>query len=574
MLNGSKINFEDKTSNYINVNSQYVLTANEINEIKSVINNLISHTEENIFIFNTITKWLYISIPNKLLEDNIEYSITIELSNNKNFENSNKKDSKETNGFYKFENDKFIEIHFITKNDTKILIDISDLNIKNNKQYFIRYKFNNIQLIGTLIGSIAPALTNQNEIIYNKLSSDFNKDIKDIKYSLSTITDNTSITGFISASAEINENLSSINPNNFNIISLNDNSQNLSYSNGTFILQNINNLQILAISYNNYILPFTLNGNYIINKKKYKLEAPSELPFNTPTTISAYKIIDNNIINDINSNNLLYENLILSGNSLINDTADEYDNYKSISYYDKEILIKCSGIKLKNIIIVDKNTNNEIKILDVLSNYDYKIIAKFISNNKEFEIEIPNSDITNIEILGIDSNIISYTKSKIETYTSKSSFSGIINISFTYGKKIWSIQKSITLKGKLFGNIFGTIICSDNENRIEYPFNTPFIINELENGDDYTYTRNISINTNIDLHNKFFIGLENVQFDQNITNSNIMNLEFITSTNSKYNINVAKFENYFIPINIGILQKANTLSKISLTITFKGNDIL
>jgi hypothetical protein len=82
-----RINFADKDDSVsLNSNSKFVLTANNINEIKSVVNNLCDEVE-NRLRFNQIFKYTKFNVPSTLKE-NCNYTFEFELSESPDFENS------------------------------------------------------------------------------------------------------------------------------------------------------------------------------------------------------------------------------------------------------------------------------------------------------------------------------------------------------------------------------------------------------------------------------------------------------------------------------------------------------
>ena len=162
-----RITFKEK-ENSVLTNSLYILNADNINEIKLVINNLIDIFEKTDFKFYDVFKFVSISAP-QFYEDG-EFNLIFEFSTNETFGFS-KTISLKNNPelFYIFEDGKYVNFknkNTINKNDANklILIDVSSISLfndienKSNRKYYGRYKFENETItsnyFGILFGNI------------------------------------------------------------------------------------------------------------------------------------------------------------------------------------------------------------------------------------------------------------------------------------------------------------------------------------------------------------------------------------------------------------------------------------
>ena len=130
-----RITFKEK-ENSVLTNSLYILNADNINEIKLVINNLIDIFENTDFKFYDVFKFVSISAP-QFYEDG-EFNLIFEFSTNETFGFS-KTISLKNNPelFYIFENGKYVNFknkNTINKNDANklILIDVSSISLFND----------------------------------------------------------------------------------------------------------------------------------------------------------------------------------------------------------------------------------------------------------------------------------------------------------------------------------------------------------------------------------------------------------------------------------------------------------
>ena len=82
-----RISFADKDDSVLlNSNSKFVLTADNVNEIKSVVNNLCDEVE-NRLRFNQVFKYAKFNVPSTL-KDGCSYTFEFELSEDSSFEKS------------------------------------------------------------------------------------------------------------------------------------------------------------------------------------------------------------------------------------------------------------------------------------------------------------------------------------------------------------------------------------------------------------------------------------------------------------------------------------------------------
>ena len=144
-----KIEFDDKEDSWIlNSNSKYVLTADNVNEIKNVVNN-ISLELENMNLFSSIYKYVRIVLPSEFAM-NAEYICEIELSSDPAFEDRQSTVSftseSASSRFKIFKNGQWTNIAQNGKfngSDVQksVKIEIIDLIETIVNPYFIRYRF-------------------------------------------------------------------------------------------------------------------------------------------------------------------------------------------------------------------------------------------------------------------------------------------------------------------------------------------------------------------------------------------------------------------------------------------------
>ena len=127
-----KITFNNKEDSVIiNSDSKFVLTAENINEIKSVVNNLSDELDRRLR-FNEVFKYAKFNVP-KTLTDNCQYIFEVELSDNPDFNDPIVLNSIDTfNKFNIFENGKwvaFTQDRYININDVgkSIQINLSEI---------------------------------------------------------------------------------------------------------------------------------------------------------------------------------------------------------------------------------------------------------------------------------------------------------------------------------------------------------------------------------------------------------------------------------------------------------------
>ena len=136
----NKITFTNKISN-LKINSPYVISANNINEIKRVVNN-ISDISNLKISGNELFKFISIYIP-KTLDFRKIYDIEFKFSNDKSFLNSKiLKLSDNSFKCLKFNEDKYDNFlkRFIDKNEFGTVL-IFEINEEIKKNYnFIKFK--------------------------------------------------------------------------------------------------------------------------------------------------------------------------------------------------------------------------------------------------------------------------------------------------------------------------------------------------------------------------------------------------------------------------------------------------
>ena len=145
-----KITFDYKEDdNIINPSSTYIVTADNVNEIKDVVNNLVDEASGVVSPLQ-LFKYFRFIVPNNLLED-INYSIKFELSKNADFSQPiiQVYCNEEKNIFSKFEDGEWKSLNNISftslSANTEFRIDLYDyienyFNEYNEIPFFGRYK--------------------------------------------------------------------------------------------------------------------------------------------------------------------------------------------------------------------------------------------------------------------------------------------------------------------------------------------------------------------------------------------------------------------------------------------------
>ena len=143
-----KITFNNKEDSVIiNSDSKFVLTAENINEIKSVVNNLSDELDRRLR-FNEVFKYAKFNVP-KTLTDNCQYIFEVELSDSPDFNDPIVLNSIDTfNKFNIFENGKwvaFTQDRYININDVgkSIQINLSEIISDDFKSYYGRCRWKN-----------------------------------------------------------------------------------------------------------------------------------------------------------------------------------------------------------------------------------------------------------------------------------------------------------------------------------------------------------------------------------------------------------------------------------------------
>ena len=139
----NKISFEDKETS-LNLNSVFIVSANDANEIKLVVNNLIDFVNSRAVSIDKAYKYLKFGVPTNLNE-NESYNIIIESAEDANFSRDIHSISINSisDKFKIFENDVFVDLNRrITKNDAghAIVADISSILSENRKYYRFHFE--------------------------------------------------------------------------------------------------------------------------------------------------------------------------------------------------------------------------------------------------------------------------------------------------------------------------------------------------------------------------------------------------------------------------------------------------
>ena len=147
-----KITFNNKEDSVIiNSDSKFVLTAENINEIKDVVNNLSDELDRRLR-FNEVFKYAKFNVP-KTLTDNCQYIFEVELSDNPDFNDPIVLNSIDTfNKFNIFENEKWVVFtsnRYININDVgkSIQINLSEIISDDFKSYYGRCRWKNINTL-------------------------------------------------------------------------------------------------------------------------------------------------------------------------------------------------------------------------------------------------------------------------------------------------------------------------------------------------------------------------------------------------------------------------------------------
>ena len=360
----TKINFENKESSVI-TNSLYILNAENINEIKDVVNNLIDYFEETDFKFNDVFKFIAISVPKFFI--NGSYELVLELSYNNSFTVIKKITTKlNKEQFYIFNDGKFENFKNL---DDKDFVDSSDLeklvliNINENlkdKKYFGRYYF---KLNDKIVSDYYGVSFGNNEFTINEIK--FSETFSIVK------DDNLT-----------NENLKS--KQQF------ENIVNLVGNNEIILNTYLNDLSKDVTGFTEYY--FDSKYNNIIEKNKNKF------------------IINDNISNEsikISAVTLYNYEIFYSSINLLIINKNEKNNFDIKFYIDENI---DSKLKL---------ASNEEKIFDikVSSNYfNTKTTTKYSENPDLFNIKYDENiiEIKNNRIIAKNVNENTFTKVTVD----------------------------------------------------------------------------------------------------------------------------------------------------------------
>lgn len=140
-----KIEFENKVS-LLNINSKFVLSAYDINEIKDIINLTSDELKKQIDLNKDKYRYIFITLPEKIDKN---YDLEIESSID-NWENNILllKLSKNSDNFYIFENGNFSKLendYISNKNSGKILVIHIESLILNLNKTQLRFRFKNLR---------------------------------------------------------------------------------------------------------------------------------------------------------------------------------------------------------------------------------------------------------------------------------------------------------------------------------------------------------------------------------------------------------------------------------------------
>lgn len=192
MKNLSKIRFDSKVKNWLLTDSPYVITTDEINEIKDVVNLLIDEVA-NVFTFADVCKWAIIKVPKQPSQK----ILRIDIADNESFANSQSYYSTFENvDAYLFisGNGAFMKIdHIFPDMEGEIvLVDIAGLGIETpERKNFIRYGFvsstsENARLYGSSIGAFGPVKDAEDSVPMQMADEDQDDDLVDVIFSRSS----------------------------------------------------------------------------------------------------------------------------------------------------------------------------------------------------------------------------------------------------------------------------------------------------------------------------------------------------------------------------------------------------
>jgi hypothetical protein len=376
----TKINFENKESSVI-TNSLYVLNADNINEIKDVVNNLIEYFEETDFKFNDIFKFFTISVPKFFI--NGSYELVLELSYNNSFTVIKKITSKlNKDQFFIFDNGKFENFkdlnnkNFVDSSDLEKLILININEDIKDKKYFGRYYFKlNDQIVSDYFG----VSFGNNEFSINE-----------IKFSETF--------SMIKNSDAINENLSS--KSNFeNVINLIENNEVTLNTYLNDLSKDVTGFTeyYFDSKYNNVIEKDKNNHNKFIIKDDTSYKSIKISAITTYNYEIFYSSINLLIINKNEKNNLDMK-FIIGGNineqlKISSNEEKPFDIIVLSNYFNTKTITKYSENSNLFNINYDKNLfeiiDNRISAKFVQENTFTKIIIDYSYNNKILTKEFP-----------------------------------------------------------------------------------------------------------------------------------------------------------------------------------------
>lgn len=531
-----KITFENKITS-LDINSKYVISSVDVNEIKTVVNSFSNSLTEQVRLDKEKFRYIFINLPKKIdkrhdveievSEDNWLNDIrTIKLSNN-------------SDKFYIFNNGEFKHLanDYISNVESgKILVINIESLINKPTQISCRFRFKNILDNGyteyfsvdlnteakvnnkelSFIGYKFFTVTNlkYKDQIINLLN--FNIDLDYILNSINYIFDEKTE---ISLSSFIYDGKNIFDVTNLTVYSTEDEEIQLSgsiinpFKTQTFKRFIINS----SINYNNENLTnkcnISLNPIYLseiegsfssINyvNQSYKLKFFAKYSNQTKIDIAD----DSNFALIIKNNNFTYDSETHILTPIKENSIDEitilYRDHDFVNeYLEKTYTLKIEGVKLYN--IVGKIENEYLTTLNNKTNYSVSAFysddtVKDITNDENLEITIFNNKEREYNTLSIDKinseisvNNIIYDDAK---YISFSLFDEKSN------KAIHTLNKINLINSSIF-SISGIIITSNGNNALFTPFNSDLKSFEIikmhkvdEDMSDYKKIPNLSYN--------------------------------------------------------------------------------
>lgn len=472
-----KITFENKEDSInLNPDSRYILTANDINEIKEVVNKL-SDELDNRLKFNHVFKFSRFNIPSTL-KSGYNYNFIFELSDDINFETnvvSFNSYSDNYSLFSIFENGtwkQFQKNQFITKNDAnKILkVDLSTIISDEKKYYFGRYKwkndtinkesdwqgfclsvyeYNDDDFEKNILDEIY--ISGKSSIFENEKNIPYSVIVKDKDQNIFDVTENAKFTSLLN-NVKFKRNMLSSNKfhkQTFDIILAEVTFENIKYKVFLNILINPILLEKIEI----------VKDFNVIRKDEKKI-----------FFVKAYW--SNGVMKDVTNESkktLTLGNCTLNNNTIIGN--GEYDTFGklTVSYHDDDEFYNIEKIEVSEYlnyeILKIKNFKiNFPELIDIENDKNLKYSINLVYSNN-FEKDITND----VEVKIIDSNEISCKNGVIEINKNNFLKSKNINILFLYkdsklGYEAFNTIKTIFITSNLVDDLDIKIL---NEQNIE-----------------------------------------------------------------------------------------------------------